>query len=314
MRSESPSQASPKVRAQPRSESRQHSGSESYSGPYSGPYYYVPAPSPWPLLMGLALLATMAGASAWVNDLGWGMPVNLLGLLAALAVLFFWFSDAISESEGGLYNARIDKSFRWSMGWFIFSEVMFFGAFFGALFYARAVTMPWLANFDHKLLWPDFVAIWGNAGPAGTVEAFRTMGPFPIPTLNTALLLSSGVTLTVSHHALRANERGRAARWLAITILLGVAFIGCQAYEYLHAYSELNLKLSSGIYGSTFFMLTGFHGFHVTLGAIMLAVVLLRLLKGHLTPEHHFAFEGAAWYWHFVDVVWLGLYVLVYWV
>jgi cytochrome c oxidase subunit 3 len=199
------------------------------------------------------------------------------------------------------------------MSWFIFSEVMFFGAFFGALFYARSISMPWLADLDHKLLWPDFAAHWGTGGPGGVVDKFQTMGPFPIPTINTALLLTSGVTLTISHHALRAGDRSKTALWLFATILLGAIFMGFQAYEYMHAYSELNLKLSSGIYGSTFFMLTGFHGFHVTMGAIMLSVVLYRVMKGHFTADHHFAFEGAAWYWHFVDVVWLGLYVVVYW-
>jgi cytochrome c oxidase subunit III len=277
------------------------------------PYYFVPGPSKWPVLMGTALLVTMAGASAWVNGVSWGKPVNILGIISALVILYYWFGDAIAESEGGLYNARIDTSYRWSMSWFIFSEVMFFGAFFGALFYARAITMPWLADLDHKVLWPDFAANWGNVGPAGTVEKFETMGPFWIPTINTALLLTSGVTLTISHHALRAGDRSKTALWLFITVVLGAIFLGCQAYEYMHAYSELNLKLTSGIYGSTFFMLTGFHGFHVTMGAIMLSVVLYRVMKGHFTPDHHFAFEGAAWYWHFVDVVWLGLYVVVYW-
>jgi cytochrome c oxidase subunit 3 len=277
------------------------------------PYYFVPSPSKWPVLMGTALLVTMAGASAWVNGVGWGKPVNILGIISALVILYYWFGDAIAESEGGLYNARIDTSYRWSMSWFIFSEVMFFGAFFGALFYARAISMPWLADLDHKILWPDFSANWGNTGPAGTIEKFQTMGPFWIPTINTALLLTSGVTLTISHHALRAGDRSKTALWLFITVVLGAIFLGCQAYEYAHAYQELNLKLTSGIYGSTFFMLTGFHGFHVTMGAIMLSVVLYRVMKGHFTPDHHFAFEGAAWYWHFVDVVWLGLYVIVYW-
>ncbi len=279
----------------------------------NAPYYFVPGPSKWPVLMGAALLVVMAGASAWVNDVSWGKPVNFIGIIAALFVLYGWFGDAISESEGGLYSQRIDTSYRWSMGWFIFSEVMFFGAFFGALFYARAISMPWLADIDHKLLWPDFAANWGNTGPAGLVEKYETMGPFPIPTINTALLLASGVTLTISHHALRAGQRGKTAFWLFATIALGAIFMGFQAYEYMHAYSELNLKLTSGIYGSTFFMLTGFHGFHVTMGAIMLSVVLYRLMKGHFTADNHFAFEGAAWYWHFVDVVWLGLYVVVYW-
>jgi cytochrome c oxidase subunit III len=277
------------------------------------PYYFVPGPSRWPMMAGTSMLVTMIGASAWVNDSAWGKLVCLVGIAAMLAVLYGWFGDAIHESEGGLYSKRIDHSYRWSMAWFIFSEVMFFGAFFGALFYARVITMPWLADLDHKVLWPDFAAQWGNTGPAGVVDAFSTMGPFPIPTINTALLLASGVTLTISHHAIQAGKRSKCALWLAATILLGAVFMGFQAYEYIHAYQELNLKLTSGIYGSTFFMLTGFHGFHVTMGAIMLTVVLFRVLKGHFTPENHFAFEGAAWYWHFVDVVWLGLYVVVYW-
>jgi len=280
----------------------------------AAPYYFVPGPSKWPMLAGISLLVTMIGASAWVNDASWGMAVNLVGIAMTLAVLYFWFGDAIAESEKGLYSQRIDLSYRWSMGWFIFSEVMFFGAFFGALYYARSITMPWLADLDHKMIWPDFTGAWtGSTGPAGTVDNYTPMGPFPIPTINTALLLASGMTLTISHHALQAAKRSKAIFWLAATVLLGAVFMGFQAYEYIHAYSDLNLKLTSGIYGSTFFMLTGFHGFHVTMGAIMLAVVLYRLIRGDMSAEHHFAFEGAAWYWHFVDVVWLGLYVVVYW-
>ena len=283
------------------------------SGNAKAPYYFVPGPSQWPIFGGATLLLTMIGAAAWVNDLPWGMYVNNLGILLTLVVLYKWFGDAIGESEGGQYSDRIDTSFRWSMSWFIFSEVMFFAAFFGALFYARSISMPWLADLDNKLLWPDFMPQWGNVGPAGTVEAFRTMTPFPIPTLKTALLLTSGVTLTIAHHALIAGNRAKTSLFLFATVLLGAIFMGFQAFEYFHAYTELNLKLTSGIYGATFFMLTGFHGFHVTVGAIMLSVVLYRHLKGHFTPTHHFAFEGAAWYWHFVDVVWLGLYVVVYW-
>lgn len=279
----------------------------------SAPYYFVPGPSRWPLLAGISMLVTMAGASGWVNSMPWAPPVCLAGIVAMLVVLYFWFGEAIHESESGLYGKRIDLSYRWSMSWFIFSEVMFFGAFFGALFYARVISMPWLADLDHKLLWPDFGAQWGNTGPAGVVEGFNIMGPFPIPTINTALLLTSGVTLTIAHHALRAGHRNKTAIWLAATILLGAVFMGFQVYEYMHAYQDLNLKLTSGIYGSTFFMLTGFHGFHVTMGAIMLAVILVRVMRGHFTADNHFGFEGAAWYWHFVDVVWLGLYVVVYW-
>jgi cytochrome c oxidase subunit 3 len=275
--------------------------------------YFIPGPSAWPVMAGAALLVTMLGASGWVNSTWWGMPVNMIGLLGVLVVLYKWFGDSIAESEGGKYSARIDVSYRWSMAWFIFSEVMFFAGFFGALFYARSITMPWLSDLDHKVLWPDFAGHWGSIGPAGTVEAFTTMGPFPIPTINTALLLTSGVTLTLSHHAIRLGHRMQTAAWLFATIMLGAVFMGFQVYEYMHAYSELNLKMTSGIYGSTFFMLTGFHGFHVTLGAIILSVILYRVLKGHFTADNHFGFEGAAWYWHFVDVVWLGLYVVVYW-
>ena len=279
----------------------------------NAPYYFVPGPSTWPVLAGCALLLTMAGASGWVNDIEGAWILNLFGILCLIAILWKWFGDAIAESEGGKYNERVDTSYRWSMSWFIFSEVMFFGAFFGALFYARTITMPWLGDLDHKLLWPDFLPTWANFGPAGTIEHFTKMTPFPVPTINTALLLASGVTLTISHHALREGHRKQTAIWLFVTILLGATFMGFQASEYIEAYSHLNLKLSSGIYGSTFFMLTGFHGFHVTMGATMLSVVLYRVIRGDFTPERHFAFEGAAWYWHFVDVVWLGLYVVVYW-
>lgn len=285
-----------------------------HSEPAKAPYYFVPGMSQWPILGAISLLITMVGATALVNDVPGGGYINIIGVVLFLIVLYKWFGDAIRESESGLYGERIDLSFRWSMAWFIFSEVMFFAAFFGALFYARTITMPWLADLDHKVLWPDFssVAQWGNTGPAGVIERFDMM-TLTLPTINTLLLLTSGVTLTIAHHALIANQRTKTAIWLFLTVLLGAIFMACQIFEYVHAYSELNLKLTSGVYGSTFFMLTGFHGFHVTVGAIMLSVVLYRVLKGHFTPQHHFAFEGAAWYWHFVDVVWLGLYVVVYW-
>ena len=278
------------------------------------PYYFVPSPSKWPMVGSIALTFFGLGMASWVNGVAAG-PWLFAIFIAILAYMMVgWFGQVSRESESGMYNARVDVSFRWSMSWFIFSEVMFFGAFFGALFYARTISMPWLGDLDHKvLLWPDFSAVWPNTGPAGVVEPFQKMGPWPIPTLNTALLLSSGVTLTIAHHALKDNHRGALKFWMLITILLGFTFLGFQAYEYAHAYSELNLKLTSGVFGSTFFMLTGFHGFHVTVGAIMLSVILFRILKGHFTPDHHFGFEAAAWYWHFVDVVWLGLYVVVYW-
>jgi cytochrome c oxidase subunit 3 len=278
------------------------------------PYYFVPSPSQWPAVGSVALLSAGLGAAGWVNGAAYGPWLLMLGFAVLIYMMFGWFAAVARESEGGLYNDRVDVSFRWSMGWFIFSEVMFFAAFFGALFYARVITMPWLGDLDHKsVLWPGFTAAWPNLGPAGVVEAFQTIGPWPIPTINTALLLTSGVTLTFAHHALKDNHRGSLKFWLLITVLLGAVFLALQAFEYAHAYQDLNLKLSSGIFGSTFFLLTGFHGFHVCVGAIMLTVVLFRILSGHFTAENHFAFEAAAWYWHFVDVVWLGLYVVVYW-
>jgi len=279
------------------------------------PYYFVPAPSKWPAVGSVAMILTLFGAVGTINSQAYGPWTLLAGFLVLIYMFFGWFGTVIAESEGGQYNSRVDASFRWSMSWFIFSEVMFFAAFFGALFYARVISMPWLGDLDHKsILWPDFIAQWGKGtGPAGLIEEYKTMGPFWIPTINTALLLSSGVTLTIAHHALRDNNRGKLNFWLAVTILLGFVFLGFQAYEYAHAYADLNLKLTSGIFGSTFFMLTGFHGFHVFVGAIMLTVMLARCVRGHFKPNQHFAFEAAAWYWHFVDVVWLGLYILVYW-
>ena len=279
------------------------------------PYYFVPAPSKWPAVGSLAMIFTLFGAVGTINSQAYGPWALGIGLVILTYMFVGWFGAVIAESESGQYNSRVDASFRWSMSWFIFSEVMFFAAFFGSLFYARVISMPWLGDLDHKaILWPDFQAVWGKGtGPAGLVEEFRTMGPFWIPTINTALLLTSGVTLTIAHHALRENNRGKLNLFLGLTILLGIIFLGFQAYEYAHAYADLNLKLTSGIYGSTFFMLTGFHGFHVCVGAIMLAVVFGRCVRGHFKPNQHFAFEAAAWYWHFVDVVWLGLYVVVYW-
>ncbi|MDP9043706.1 MAG: cytochrome c oxidase subunit 3 [Pseudomonadota bacterium] len=283
------------------------------------PYYFVPAPSRFPVLTALGLFFVILGAGQWVNGVEWGKYALIAGFVIWAFTLQQWFRQAISESEEGLYSDRIDVSFRWSMSWFIFSEVMFFGAFFGALYWTRLHALPNLGSLDNAVLWPDFRAIWPSAGtgitgsPAGIVDAFQTMKPWPIPTINTLLLLTSGVTLTIAHHALIANHRTRAIAFMWVTVALGMSFLGLQIYEYHEAYTELNLKLSSGAYGSTFFMLTGFHGFHVFVGMLMLLFITIRIMKGHFTPQRHFGFEGAAWYWHFVDVVWLGLYVVVYW-
>jgi cytochrome c oxidase subunit 3 len=278
------------------------------------PYYYVPADSRHPIQASASLLVMGVGAALWINRLDVGHWVFLVGILALFITLFGWFGDAIRESERGSNSGRVDASYRWSMTWFIFSEVMFFAAFFGSLWYTREVTTPLLSSLDHQaLLWPNFTGTWPNQGPAGIVAQFGSIGPFWLPTINTALLLSSGLTLTIAHHALRASHRNKTIFWLLLTVILGFSFVGCQAYEYHHAYTQLNLKFDSGAFGSLFYMLTGFHGFHVILGASMLTVILVRVIRGHFTADHHFGFEGVAWYWHFVDVVWLGLYLFVYW-
>jgi cytochrome c oxidase subunit 3 len=276
------------------------------------PYYYVPQPSHWPVVGSVALLLMAMGAAFWFNSLAAGPWLVLAGFCVLLVMMFGWFGKVVGESEGHQYNKKVDASFRWSMSWFIFSEVMFFAAFFGALFYIRNLSVPDLGSLTSKLVWPNYTSGWPTVGPY-IREQFTPMAAMGIPLLNTIILLSSGFTLTVAHHALKADHRGRLKLWLFATIVLGFCFLGFQAYEYTHAYSELNLKLSTGVYGSTFFMLTGFHGFHVTMGAIMLSVMLVRAFRGHFDAEHHFAFEAAAWYWHFVDVVWLLLFVLVYW-
>ena len=282
--------------------------------------YYIPHDSPWPIRGSVALFAVMLGAVGYLND--WAGAWIFLPGAVLLAYLFFgWFSTVIDENQHGIYNLQVDRGFRMGMMWFITSEVMFFAAFFGALFYARILSVPWLGGegvkvFTNYILWPNFEATWPTNGPAhvgGINGEFTPMSPTPIPAINTAILLTSGLTVTIAHHALRTGHRGRLALFLALTFLLGFSFVGLQAYEYSEAYRELGLRLTTGIYGSTFFMLTGFHGLHVTVGAIMLLVIWLRVLRGHFTPTRHFAFEAVSWYWHFVDVVWLGLFIFVYW-
>jgi cytochrome c oxidase subunit 3 len=276
-------------------------------------HYAVPAPMPWPILGSAALFLMALGAVLVFNRIAGGWVSLAAGVMLLVYMMFRWFGDVIRESESGRYGKWEDVSFRWGMSWFIFSEVMFFAGFFGALFWLRVMAVPDLASPEHgEHLWPGFSAHWPSAGPAFE-EKFTPMAAWGIPAINTLLLLSSGVTVTIAHWALKQNRRAMLAWFLFFTILLGAIFLGLQVYEYGHAYSDLNLKLSTGAYGSTFFMLTGFHGFHVTVGAIMLTVILLRCLAGHFKPDHHFAFEGVAWYWHFVDVVWLGLFIFVYW-
>lgn len=275
--------------------------------------YYLPEPSRWPIVGSIGIFLMAFGAVLTMNSVSGGWYVLLAGAAVIIYMMFGWFGNVIGESESGKYNKQVDVSFRWGMSWFIFSEVMFFACFFGALFYMRILSVPWLDDAETgTLLWNGFTAGWPVSGP-GITEQFTPMGAWGLPAINTALLLSSGVTITVAHHALKSNNRAVLNWFMFFTISLGVAFLYLQAVEYSHAYHELNLTLESGAYGATFFMLTGFHGFHVTVGTLMLIVIWVRCLKGHFKPEHHFGFEGVAWYWHFVDVVWLGLFIFVYW-
>ena len=278
--------------------------------------YFIPQPSYWPLVGSTALLLLAAGAVLTMNSIANGGFVLLAGFAVLLVMLFGWFGRVIDESEAGSYNLQVDQSFRWSMGWFIFSEVMFFAAFFGSLFYIRVLSVPELASSAQQMYsgFAGFVGSWPTAGPVAEAAKteFHAMQATGIPLLNTILLLSSGATLTWAHWGMLAGNRQQLVFGLILTVVLGFTFLGFQAYEYSDAYAH-GLKMTTGVYGSTFFMLTGFHGFHVTLGATMLVVILLRAMKGHFTAERHFAFEAVAWYWHFVDVVWLGLFVVVYW-
>jgi cytochrome c oxidase subunit III len=279
--------------------------------------YYIPHGSHWPIIGSIGLFVLMFGVSTWLNGADYGFWVMLAGAAVIIWMLAGWFSTVIAESIAGKHNRKVDTSFRMGMFWFIFSEVMFFSAFFGALFYARNVSIPWLGGssnnfFTNLLLWNEFESTWPTAGPGGAVE-YEVMAPFGLPLINTAILLTSSATVTIAHHALLQNRRLMLNVFLALTFALGYTFVYLQAVEYVHAYQEMNLRLTTGIYGTTFFMLTGFHGLHVTVGAIMLSIMWLRTMKGHFTPESHFGFEAAAWYWHFVDAVWIGLYVFVYW-
>ena len=287
--------------------------------------YYVPAQSKWPIIATIGMATTVYGLATWFNDMSanraesHGPLIFAIGGLFLAYMLFGWFGTVIKESRGGLYSPQMDRSFRWGMSWFIFSEVMFFAAFFGALFYVRHFSGPWLDGEGAKgissMLWPNFDFRWPllhNPDPNQFVPAKNVIDPWHLPLLNTILLVSSSFTITLAHHALKHGKRGALKAWLALTILLGFAFLGFQVTEYIEAYEDLGLTLGSGIYGSTFFMLTGFHGAHVTIGAIMLTVMLVRIMKGHFDADHQFGFEAASWYWHFVDVVWLGLFIFVY--
>ena len=283
--------------------------------------YYLPEPSPWPLVASVGLFLLASGFVMLLNNLNLGTWFMVAGGLVIAFMMFGWFGTVVNESEGGAYNDRVDISFRMGMLWFIFSEVMFFAGFFGALFYVRNLAVPWLAELD--LLWMGYEGGWPTAGPSGpgliaadtpvtSSGQFSTIGAWGIPIWNTLILLLSSVTVTIAHWALKNNQRSSLIVWLAITVALGFLFLFFQVIEYVHAYQDLGLTLGTGVYGATFFMLTGFHGAHVTIGAIILLVILVRCIRGHFKPDHHFAFEAGAWYWHFVDTVWVGLFIFVY--
>jgi cytochrome c oxidase subunit III len=284
--------------------------------------YYIPKPSHWPLIASTGLTTTLVGAGSWLHADWYGPYLFTIGLMILTFMLFGWFGQVIYENQRGVYDLRVDRSFRWGMCWFIFSEVCFFGAFFGALFFSRYWSLPMLGGdlplhpITHITMWPDFKFTWPllkNPDNQTFVGAYESMGAWGLAAINTLILLTSGATVTWAHWALKYNKRRQLILGLALTAGLGMLFLSLQAYEYHEAYTEMNLTLDAGIYGTTFFMLTGFHGLHVTIGTIMLLVILGRAICGHFTPERHFGFEAVAWYWHFVDVVWLFLFIFVYW-
>jgi cytochrome c oxidase subunit 3 len=289
------------------------------------PRYYVPHSSIWPIVGSIALFVTAYGAANFIHQStdkvaaegSFGGPIFFVGLAAIVFMMFGWFSTVVRENLNGMVSPQLDRSYRMGMTWFIVSEVMFFGAFFGALFYARTISIPWLAGASnnletHLLLWPDFAETWPLfRTPGGTMT--ESMSAWGLPFFNTIILVTSSITVTFAHWALKKNRRTALGLWLSLTVALGALFLTLQVVEYMHAFNEMGMSLGSGIYGSTFFMLTGFHGAHVTLGTIMLIIMLLRVFRGHFTADDHFAFEATSWYWHFVDVVWVFLFTFVYW-
>jgi cytochrome c oxidase subunit 3 len=308
--------------------------------------YYVPEKSSMAVLATIGLMTSTFGAATAMNQATFGdgessFTVMYVGLCIFAATLFSWFRTTIKENLAGMNSAQLKKSYVMGMFWFIFSEVMFFAAFFGALFYVRTLAGPWLAGEGeggamNHLLWPGFEFSWpmmqtpqeavggvtnqliANMGTFTSAEksmAFSEVGAWYqwLPLWNTIILLTSSGTVHIAHEGLLSGNKKRFNLWLGITVALGVVFIGLQILEYYEAYAHYGLTLNSGIYGSTFFMLTGFHGFHVAMGTVMLGIQLIRSLKaGHFTSDDHFGFEASSWYWHFVDVVWVGLFLFVY--
>ncbi|MEM1433279.1 MAG: cytochrome c oxidase subunit 3 [Pseudomonadota bacterium] len=302
------------------------------ANPNDSSVYYVPEQGWYPVWLAGGLFLTVFGLGGWLNDMKAGAEggpgMFMVGLLAVCAVLFFWFSKVIAENKAGLANAQLNRSYVWGMGWFIFSEVMFFAAFFGALFYTRVMITTWLGGDGAKALtgdylWPEFDSTWPVLenpdpsrfpGPEESMAAPGSVGGWLryLPLWNTLILLTSSVTVHFAHTAVKNREANKIKLWLGVTVALGVLFLILQVEEYIHAYEALGLTLASGIYGSTFFLLTGFHGFHVTLGTVILIIQWYRSFRGDHLPDDCFGFEAASWYWHFVDVVWVCLFIFVY--
>jgi cytochrome c oxidase subunit 3 len=314
--------------------------------------YYVPEQSRLAICMSVSMAVAVLGVAGGINSLTFGGDGSnswfmfAAGVAMIIATMFAWFGIAIKENLQGMNSEQLKRSYRIGMQWFIFSEVMFFATFFGTLFYVRTFAGPWLAglgdhdSFTNTILWNGFSYAWplmetpqdaiGGAEAQAKAGFLAMNGEFSgadksmswpgfadalgwIPLYNTVLLITSSVTCEFAHHALKHGNKGKFNAWLLITLLLAFTFVGFQVYEYYEAYAHYGLTLGAGIYGATFFMLTGFHGFHVCMGAIMLTVQWLRSVgKGHFTAEDHFGFEASAWYWHFVDVVWIFLVLVVY--
>ena len=303
--------------------------------------YYVPESSKFPFAMAITMLTLIIGASTTVNSMGTESNAYLIliaGFLMMWTTMFFWFSKVIQENDDGLNNPMLKSSYVYGMSWFIFSEVMFFFAFFFALAYIRNFAVPWLGGEGEKgianMLWPGFEAAWpllttpaealseSNANFLGAEEDMSLSTAYShgglvsvlgwLPLWNTIFLLSSSVTVHIAHLGLKNDNRFQFNLWLGLTLVLGYLFVAFQAVEYYEAYSHYGLTLKAGVYGTTFFMLTGFHGFHVCLGAIILTIMFLRSLRGHFKRDDHFGFEAGSWYWHFVDVVWICLVAFVY--
>ncbi|GLK76934.1 cytochrome B562 [Methylopila jiangsuensis] len=257
--------------------------------------YHLVDPSPWPFLSSMAAFVTAIGAVVWMHG---GTPWVFAGGFAFLLyTAISWWADVIKEAHSGFHTRVVQLHLRYGMILFIASEVMFFVAWFWAFF-----DVALFPNEAHQFLRAE------HTGGVWPPKSIQTFDPWHLPLLNTMILLTSGTTITWAHHALVHGDRKGLKQGLALTILLGVLFSCLQAVEY----HEATFAFSENIYGATFFMATGFHGFHVIVGTIFLAVCLVRAMKGHFTPKQHFGFEAAAWYWHFVDVVWLFLFAVIY--